>query len=501
MFHTLRSKLVVSYILLVLLSLLLSGVAAGILVTGVQRKASLGRTQMLAGGLAQWIRAQPNLRARVPGVMERLQREATRLNGRILLLSRDGRVIIDSFNAKTPAETYVDQRVPLPKRAPLQPSTPLNVRRHTFPDGKDYFLVYLALPDAQQDKTRAEFLAIALEVRQIDPPWRELLSPLLLIGGVVMLLAVGVAFVLANSITHPVAQMTQAAAEIANGNYEHTIRAQGNDEIARLARSFSYMAQEVARAQRAQRDFLANVSHDLKTPLTSIQGFSQAILEGAVTDDKGYRRAAEIINAESDRMARLVQDLLELARLEGRQLDLAPEPISVAQLVHSEMDKAEVRAKQAQVELVASIPDGLPRIVADAHRLEQAFANLIDNAIKYSKPESHILCQGEYFADSAPRPELFSVAFGDPPTSGSWICMGVTNRSEPILAADLARIFDRFYRGDKSRKRAAGSGLGLAIVRETILAHKGYIEVSSQAEQGTCFRVWLPVNDRDSVKS
>lgn len=486
MFRTLRGKLIASYVFLVVLSLALSGVAAGLLVTRTQRAANLGRTRVIALALAQRLRALPGFRARAPETMERLRREGARVRGRILILDRQGEIIVDS------EEEYVGQRVPLRQQRFLQPLSWPNVRRHTFEDGKECFVVYVDLPVAQQRSAEAKYLAVALEIREVDPPWRELFRPLLLVGAIVLLVAVGIAFLLAHSITRPITQMTRAADKIAQGDYEQAIRAHGDDEIARLARSFSAMAREVARAQRTQRDFLADVSHDLRTPLTSIQGFSQAILEGAVTDEAGYRRAAEIIKGEADSMARLVQDLLELARLEARELDLAAEPVSVSQMLRSETAEARARLEGSEIEIVAAVADGLPGVAADAHRLEQALANLIDNAVKYARPGSRIAIEARHLPPDASRPEPLTASFGQRPTSGSWVCVTVTNQSEPIPVADLPRVFDRFYRGDKSRRRAEGSGLGLAIVRETILAHGGCVEASSDAEHGTRFRVWLP---------
>ena len=488
MLHTFRGRLVLSHVLVVLLCLLLSWAAAGLLITRAQRLASLSRVQAVAVGLAQRFEAQPGLRLRVPELMERLQ-ELTSLKGRALLVTQQGEVIADS------ATTYVGKKVPLPAREAGRALTPPNVRRHTFADGREYFLVYVELPLAQQERLKAAYLAIALEVREVDPPWRRMLVSLLLVGAAVMLVAVVVAFLLASSITRPVAEMTRAAAQIAQGNYEQSIRVRGDDEIAHLAQSFTHMAQKVAQAQRSQRDFLANISHDLRTPLTAIQGFAQAILEGAVTDEQGYKRAAQIIHDDADSMARLIQDLIELARLEGRQLELAPAPVPVAELLRAEVSKAELRAQQVGLTLVSSISENLPGIMADAGRLEQAFTNLLNNAIKYSKPGGLISVEALYLSSTAPRPQPLALSLGTSTTSGAWVIVSIINQSEPISPADLPHIFERFYRGDKSRKRTEGSGLGLAIVRETVLAHGGCIEVASNTERGTCFRVWLPVGE------
>ena len=511
MFPTLRDKLIVSYLLLVFLCLLLLGAATGVLLTRVQRRANLARTQIVARSLAQRIDAQPLLLRHAPDLMERLQREEERLGDRILVVARDGEILLDS------GDSYTGQRVPPPllqqnpRPTALPPGAPSPQQRqqrstfrpHTFEDGQAHFLVYVRLPAAQRPATLegAEFLAIALKVRDVDPPWGELLKSLVIPAALVVLLAVGLAYLLASSITRPVRRMTRAAESIGEGNYEHEIPASGNDEVARLARAFTKMAREVSSAQRIQRDFMANVSHDLRTPLTSIQGFSQAILDGAVTDDKGYQRAAEIIHSNADRMAQLVENLLELARLEAGQLDLAPEPVPVARLLDAEVLKARLQATHAGLALAVEIPDDLPHVNADATRLGRALANLTDNAVKYSRPAGRVSIVAGHVASGDPRPQPLTVCFGQPPHGGAWVHVTWTNASDPIPEADLGRLFERFYRQNRQdgpRQRTKGTGLGLAIVRETILAHGGSVEVSSDAERGTRFRVWLPAMDGEA---
>ena len=138
------------------------------------------------------------------------------------------------------------------------------------------------------------------------------------------------------------------------------------------------------------------------------------------------------------------------------------------------------------------MPTALPGVRADGKRLGQAVANLTDYACKYAPSGSEIRVEGMHLTAKMPRPESLPVAFGASLGRGEWVGLSITNRSAPIPATDLPRIFERFYRGDAARQRSEGSGLGLAIVRETILAHGGRVEAASD-EGGTRFRVWLPV--------
>ncbi|MCD6519951.1 MAG: sensor histidine kinase [Anaerolineae bacterium] len=487
MFHTLRSKLVLSYILLVLLCLILLGLAAGALITRVQRRANLQRTQALAILLARRLHTWAGS-LDPQALLGRIKREGERLQGHLLILNEQGRILIDSKGS------YVGVRIPL-RNIPTTIDAPPTILRHTFADGREYFIVIASLPPPPRAEAfQGRYLGIALQVREVDPPWRELFLPLLLIGGGVMLIAIAVGFVLANSIARPVREMTQAAQEIARGNYQQVIHAHGQDEIAQLARSFSQMAQEVARAQRTQRDFLANISHDLRTPLTSIQGFSQAILEGAIRDEAGYRRAAEIIKEEAERMATLVEDLLELARLEGGQLELQRERLSLKDLLEKELTQMRHRAEEKGLQLQVSLPQELPPIYGDSHWLSRALANVLDNAFKYSPPGSSIIVKVSHVHAQAPHPAPLPVSFGPSIEKGEWVSIEVRNPCEPIGTEELHRLFERFYRGDRSRRRSEGSGLGLAIVREAILAHGGRVEASYDAKGGeVLFRLWLPI--------
>lgn len=486
MFSSLRSKLVVSYVALVLLALMLTSVATVWLIIRTQERTALTRVEATARTTAQRLVGGMVMRPLLPVELDRFISEGGRLSIRLLLLDRRGEVLTDS------GRVYMGQVVP-PPREPLRPLIASRGRLHIFGDGREYVVVHVGLPEQAGEAGRAAYLVVAVEMNEVGFPWREMLLPLGAAAAAVILAALGLAFVLANSITRPIVQMERAAGEIARGHYQQAIVACGSDEVATLARAFTRMAQEVARTQQAQRDFLANISHDLKTPLTSIQGFSQAILEGAITDKQGYHRAAEIINGEAERMVHLVQDLLELARLEGRQLDLAPQPVPLAQLLRSELQKVYPRAEKRSLEIVSILPDELASVVADVHRLEQALANLLDNAVKYARPGTRIVVEGEALASGALPPPPLTVAFGKAVEEGAWVWVSVANQGEVIPGNALGRIFERFYRGDKSRQGAEGSGLGLAIVRETALAHGGRIEASSDAEQGTRFRLWLPL--------
>jgi signal transduction histidine kinase len=242
----------------------------------------------------------------------------------------------------------------------------------------------------------------------------------------------------------------------------------------------------VLSTQQVQRDFLANVSHELKTPLTSIQGFAQAIQDGAAGDSASIRKSATIIYDEATRMNRMVGELLDLARIETGQIVMRREAVQLDQLLPNVIERLALRAQEGGVALSADITAGLPAIVGDGDRLAQVFSNLIDNALKHTPSGGKVTVAARLISGSS------AVKRGKP-LAGVEITVADTGAGIP--PEDLSRIFERFYQVDKSRvkSRTGSLGLGLAIVREIVTAHGGTIHAESIVGLGTKFVVWLPV--------
>ncbi len=230
---------------------------------------------------------------------------------------------------------------------------------------------------------------------------------------------------------------------------------------------------ELRRLERVRQDFVANVSHEFRTPLTAIQGFAETLLGGALEDPANRRRFVEIIRDHAARLARLTEDLLELSRIEAGELKLEFQPVSVRQLVEScaETVGMKAEAKQLTVELV--VPEGLPAVRGDANRLQEVLQNLLDNAVQYTRPGGRV-------AASA------AVANGQ-------ITITVSDTGIGIPQAEQSRIFERFYRVDAARSReAGGTGLGLSIARHIVEAHGGRIWVESAVGEGSRFHFSIP---------
>jgi two-component system phosphate regulon sensor histidine kinase PhoR len=231
---------------------------------------------------------------------------------------------------------------------------------------------------------------------------------------------------------------------------------------------------ELRRLERVRRDFVANVSHEFKTPLTAIQGFAETLLGGALDDATNRRRFVEIIRDHSARLDRLTDDLLKLARIEAGKLDLEFSPVDVAALVESCVQTTRFRSAQKQLTLSVDCPASLPPVRGDARRLAEVLQNILDNAAQYT-PAGGIISIQATAEDGQVR-------------------IGVTDTGIGIPRDDLQRIFERFYRVDAARSReAGGTGLGLSIAKHLVEAHGGRIEVESEVGHGSTFSILLPV--------
>jgi two-component system phosphate regulon sensor histidine kinase PhoR len=236
---------------------------------------------------------------------------------------------------------------------------------------------------------------------------------------------------------------------------------------------------ELRQTERLRRELTANVSHELRTPLTSIKGFAETLLDGAMQDDVTCRRFLAIIDGETDRLVKLVDDLLDLSLLESKRLTLELKPVDVSVLVAHTVDKLRPLAQTQRLTLHQSAPPGIV-VSADADRLEQVLTNLVDNALKYTPEGGRVDVQ-------------VAAANGE-------IEVLVNDSGRGIGPEDLPHVFERFYRADRSRTRGSGgTGLGLAIAKHIVEAHGGRISVSSQPNAGTTFKVTLPRRADGSV--
>jgi signal transduction histidine kinase len=481
MFASLRSKLFASYIFLVVLCLLVVGLAAGLLISKYQHDAQVRSLHSQAIIYRTFIDNQLKQAVKQTNAvtLDKNLRSVANLAGiRMMIVANSGKVLEDSVSG---ADNLQGKDFAPQPGSILPPTLGLRTR-------------YLTDPNLAATTADGKYLYVAAE---INPPagvnaryfvvmtspanaWAELLFPLFIAGLVALLLSLLIAWLLGRNISRPLHQISLAANRIAQGDYSQRIQLDGEDEVALLGQNFNIMASEVQRTQQAQRDFLANMSHDLKTPLTSIQGFSQAVLDGTLPDLKSAQGAARVINDEALRMGRLVNALLELSRLQSGQVQMHPQPLDPGELLHATVDSLQPQAAAHDISLGQNGLVGLPQIMGDPDRLRQVFTNLVDNAIKHTPVGGWVQVEAH----------IAQAAHDHAPSS---IVITIADSGEGIPAADLPRIFERFYQVEKSRSSdGRGLGLGLAISKEIIEAHQGSIAVSSELGKGTIFTIALP---------
>jgi signal transduction histidine kinase len=455
MFSSLRSRLWLSYALLIATAL---SVVALILFVYLIRNPFLYRQTL------------ERLRAVQTVVMERegqpiafvAERASKNFNVRIILFSASQQVLLDTYSNKEPALGF-------PKQSELLRGTPI------IRDGKKAAWIYSLekLPDDSYLMVAAPRPRISLKNLFTDN-----LLPLIVQSGIfALLLSLVVAFFFTRWIADPLQKVIAAARQMPSAEIK-PVESRGPHEVRELTRAFNDMTARVQASQKSMRDFVANVSHELKTPLTSVQGFAQAILDGTADTDEAQKQAAQVIYAESARMHRMVLDLLDLARLDAGTADMAMSPVNLPALLNAVAEKFTPQLQKAGVTIKADMPAQAPVISADGDRLAQVFTNLVDNALKFTPRGGEITLRVSVLKDEA--------------------LVTVSDTGEGIRADALAHIFDRFYQADPARKGGEkhGAGLGLAIAHEFVLAHGGRIGVRSRLGEGTSFDVFLPLTGK-----
>jgi two-component system, OmpR family, sensor histidine kinase BaeS len=301
-------------------------------------------------------------------------------------------------------------------------------------------------------------------------------------GLIVAVLVIILSFLFARRLTQPLESLTLAAEQMKQGRYTQRVAVpKTQDELGRLASTFNDMAntieadvKELRHQEQARRDLTANIAHDLATPLTAIQGFSEALADNVITDTEGRQETAQRIGREVQRLRRLVKDLQQMSSLESghAQLDLAP--LDMHTLVEETLNVIQPECEQIGISLQNEIAPGTPSVMADSDRITQVLLNLLDNARRHTPTGGSINIRA-YRKDTMLYTQIRDTGIG-------------------IDATDLPHIFERFYRANRSRNGATGgSGLGLSIVKAIITAHGGNIWAESNFGQGTTVTFTLPL--------
>lgn len=318
-------------------------------------------------------------------------------------------------------------------------------------------------------------IILAVKTDTLASAWVGVLPGLGLAALIAVPLATLAALGLARQVAQPMQKLTAASEAMARGDFDQRVEVSRDDEVGRLARSFTVMAEHVGDRETQMRALLANVSHDLKTPMTSITGYAQALTDGTAGGEDAAHIGA-VIKEEAEHVNSLLADLLYLGEIDAGQVVTRREDVPLESLVTRCVRRIEPQARASDIDITIDLAPDAALHDVDPDKLERALTNVLDNAAKFTPAGGKISVRG----------------WRENGAGSSRVVCAVTNTGEGIAPGDLSRVFDRFFRGDRARRTASGSGLGLAITRELVELNGGRIDVSNEPSGGVTFRLSLP---------
>jgi two-component system phosphate regulon sensor histidine kinase PhoR len=401
----------------------------------------------------------------IPGIQNRAKTLASELHLRITVIDKQGKVVADSERDPASMENHGN-------RVEFTEAVEKGVGESTRLSGTLNFPMKYVAVRITDDSDIIGVVRIAVPLSEVQLELRPLYRAAILGAVVAICAAAIIAYLMAHNISWPIRRMKRIAERISKGDFGEKIIIKGNNELAELAESLNTMANELQvkmermkHMDRVRSDFVANVSHELKTPLTAIRGFVETLEDGAINDKTNATRFLAIIKKHTQRLGNIIDDLLRLSELEsGGRIEMAELDLKglVDEVVmgfgHS------LNAKRQELSVEAEGGDFVT--LGDRAKLEQVFVNLIDNAIKYTKEGGQI--------------KVRLAADGD------CLTVAVEDNGIGIPKDDVERVFERFYRVDKAHSRkVGGTGLGLSIAKHIVLVHNGQIRIESEPGRGT----------------
>lgn len=466
--NSLQFKLILAFMSLVVAALLLSGGLFVFLSQGKEEQRALDHSvaaapTIHAGFLLHLLRGDSL------SELESYVREAAKASDvRILMLDASGQIIVDTNDALT------GENVPLAfGRQGGSGSIRISARYESWRPGEGSparDLILVAPSPAQlpiQGGLRGQALilpyrlVVAVPEASIARAWLGLLPGLAIAAAIALPVAVALAVVTARYVTRPLDRLTAAAHQMAGGTFDVDLPADRGDEVGQLTQAFSGMAARVGETYQQMRLLVANVSHDVRTPLSSIRGFAQALRSGVMQGEAESRRAGEVIYEEAERLVNRLNDLILLSELESGQAVLHREEVDLRAVVDGVLERLTPPPERKDRDVFLDIGQGMT-LSADKAKLERALENLLGNARKFTPPGGEIRLRA--FVDHA---------------GGDKVCIELANSAPDVDAEELPRLFERFYRRDRAGTgKSSGTGLGLPIARDLIELHGGTLEAT-----------------------
>ncbi|GIQ69589.1 hypothetical protein XYCOK13_24130 [Xylanibacillus composti] len=330
---------------------------------------------------------------------------------------------------------------------------------------------YVASPILQGLDTEEKAILIASREfgREVRRPFGPILWSLIISIPVSAIIL----FFVSRKLTTPLKEMSETALSFAGGELSRRVPVKSADEIGQLGESLNYMAEELSSLEKMRQGFLANVSHDLRSPLTSIHGFLAGILDGTIQPER-ERHYLMMMKDSTDRMRKLVSDLLDMAKIESGQFDMDPCPFNLSEELRRTIAQLEPLFVQKKMKVELIHPPSDAYVYADPVRIGQVIVNLLQNAIQHSPLHSQVTV-------------VIQLAEED-------VSVSISDQGAGIRQEDLDKIWDRFYKGDKARTHKTGTGLGLAIVKHILTLHQSKISLESSKGKGTRIQFTLPAH-------
>jgi signal transduction histidine kinase len=401
---------------------------------------------------------------------------STILETHIRLLDDRGIVLIDSANLQEGQDLSIDENV----------SSALvgEQRSHvSTAEGVDQF--HLSVPVWVDDQVVGA-IYLSQPLRDIAEVLADLRIRMLLASLIALPLAMIVSLALARTIARPVRELTLAAQGLSEGKYNLPIASRGPDELGRLSKTFESMRARLQAIEKMRTQFVSDVSHELRTPLTAIKGLVETLRDGAADDTMVRDKFLTSIEDETDRLIRLVNDLLTLSRADSHALVLERERIDLLKISEEVIQKLDPQLRGRQLDLRIDLPDPPLHIFADPDRLEQILVILLDNALKHTPKggsiqiDAYSLCVANSGKTIRSQHKPLGPSEFPQHLPGDWTVIRISDSGTGIPSEDLPHVFERFYRGEPSRARdRGGSGLGLSIAKVLIEAHGGQIWIES----------------------
>ncbi len=458
---SIRLKLAGSYLLVILITVI---IVEGFLMVATKKyyykslEANLSNQLMLSSSFYNSYLSSASVKENVANNVDVFYENIT---AEVQIIDLNGFVIMDSLGAIP--EEMVDSK---DFRAALEGKIGSTIDRQKY---ENEGVMTVAHPLFHNGKLNG-VLRFITSLKKIDEDIYELSRFFLIIGGMVVILSGIVSIFISSSISRPIKKIILGAEKMASGNFNEKIKIDSEDELGQLAKTLNYMTEEILKSEKLKNEFIASVSHELRTPLTSIKGWSIILNTSKLEDKEELKEGLEIIEQESDRLASLVEDLLDFSKLSSGKVSINKTYIDLKDILINVKSQTLPRALKDNIQLDLAVDESLPQIFVDKNRLKQVLINILDNSFKFTPNGGKVTIRA-YLESTKIIIQIIDTGCGIP-------------------KEELPRVKEKFFKGKNANSK---NGIGLSICDEIIKLHGGKLEINSMLNKGTEVFIILPI--------